>query len=73
MSHYLSAFEAFSKERSGDAVHGLRRRAMARFSELGFPTVSQEDWRFTNTAPIAASTFALGRPTTNASAPQRIA
>ncbi len=31
----------------------LRKAGIARFTELGFPTVKQEDWRFTNVAPIA--------------------
>ena len=65
MSHYLDAFEAFSKERGGDAVHPLREGGLSRFRELGFPTTKQEEWRFTNVAPIAKSELALGRPSTN--------
>jgi len=65
MSHYLDAFEAFSKERGGDAVHPFRESGLSRFRKLGFPTTKQEEWRFTNVAPIARSTLQLGRPTTN--------
>ncbi len=36
---------------------GMRKAAMADFSELGFPTVHDEDWRFTNVQPIAALPF----------------
>jgi Fe-S cluster assembly protein SufD len=43
----------------------LRRNAAVRFAESGFPTTRQEEWRFTNVAPIAASTFRLSRPGTN--------
>lgn len=32
----------------------LRKAAMARFDEIGFPTSSDEDWRFTNVKAIAA-------------------
>ena len=32
--------------------------AFARFAELGFPTTHDEEWRFTNVAPIARTTFA---------------
>ena len=39
----------------------LRERAFARFAELGFPTTHDEEWRFTNVAPIARTTFAPGR------------
>ncbi|HTY87739.1 MAG TPA: Fe-S cluster assembly protein SufD [Candidatus Acidoferrum sp.] len=31
----------------------LRRAGIARFAELGIPTLQDEDWRFTNLAPIA--------------------
>jgi Fe-S cluster assembly protein SufD len=39
----------------------LRSAAFARFAELGFPTTHDEEWRFTNVAPIARTTFAAGR------------
>jgi len=32
----------------------LRRSAMDRFAEAGFPTTREEDWRYTNLAPLAA-------------------
>jgi Fe-S cluster assembly protein SufD len=31
----------------------LRQAGLARFAELGFPTLKDEDWRFTNVAPLA--------------------
>jgi Fe-S cluster assembly protein SufD len=39
----------------------LRETAFARFAELGFPSTHNEEWRFTNVAPIARTTFAAGR------------
>jgi Fe-S cluster assembly protein SufD len=36
----------------------LRSRAAARFAALGVPTVRDEEWRFTNVAPLAAIDFA---------------
>jgi Fe-S cluster assembly protein SufD len=45
----------------------LRDRGAARFAALGFPTVRQEEWRFTNVAPIAETAFRLAEKTpTNA-------
>lgn len=38
-------------------LSALREAGFARFSELGFPTLRQEDWRFTNVAPIAKLPF----------------
>jgi Fe-S cluster assembly protein SufD len=37
----------------------LRQEGMARFLAAGFPTVRQEEWRFTSVAPIAETRFAL--------------
>jgi len=36
-----------------------REQASRRFAEVGFPTTRQEDWRFTNIAPIADAKFPL--------------
>jgi Fe-S cluster assembly protein SufD len=40
----------------------LRETAFKRFAELGFPTTHDEDWRFTNVAPIARGRFAAATP-----------
>ncbi len=53
---FVSGFEAFA----GDPAFGsgelaaARQAAFARFIDRGFPTTRQEDWRFTNVAPVAA-------------------
>ncbi|MFQ5843356.1 MAG: Fe-S cluster assembly protein SufD [Planctomycetota bacterium] len=65
MSHLRQSFESFTAERGADPVQALREQAFGRFRELGFPTTKDEDWRFTNVAPIAKGTLALGRPSTN--------
>ncbi len=59
-SAWLEGFEAFARSRSGRepaAVGEVRRRAMERFAELGFPSIRQEEWRFTNVAPISRREF----------------
>ena len=56
IDRYLTAFDALEKasvNREPAWVLPLRKAGMARFAELGFPTTKQEDWRFTNVAPIA--------------------
>ncbi|HEX3626978.1 MAG TPA: Fe-S cluster assembly protein SufD [Verrucomicrobiae bacterium] len=40
----------------------LRNSGISTFAELGFPTLRDEDWRFTNVAPIAALPFEPARP-----------
>jgi Fe-S cluster assembly protein SufD len=37
----------------------LRREAFARFAALGFPTTRDEEWKYTNVAPIARTQFRL--------------
>ena len=39
----------------------LRDAGFQRFAELGFPTTHDEEWRFTNVAPIARATFRVGQ------------
>jgi len=39
----------------------LRRTAMGTFERLDFPTMKDEDWHFTNVAPIAEKVFAPSR------------
>ena len=38
----------------------IREAALARFNELGLPTTKDEDWRFTNIAPIRDTAFVVG-------------
>ena len=57
---YRSAFarlEAGSDPVGGTAMVALRTKAMARFAQLGFPTLRHEDWRYTNVARIAKTAF----------------
>jgi len=35
----------------------VRGSAMDRFEQLGFPTVREEDWKYTNLAPLAKESF----------------
>ena len=42
-------------------VKERRERAARRFAEAGFPTVRNEDWRFTNVAPIAEAKYPLAQ------------
>jgi len=60
LQNYLELFEGFEKRATApEFVRKLRQDAFARFWELGFPTLKDEDWRFTSVAPITAQTFDL--------------
>jgi Fe-S cluster assembly protein SufD len=50
---WLEQFTRQSRESEPSWVRKLREEGFARFSELGFPTTHDEEWRFTNVAPIA--------------------
>jgi len=53
--------EAFARlEQNGATMMPLRKAGLARFAEAGFPTLRDEDWRFTNLKPLAELPF---RPT----------
>jgi len=51
----LKNFDLLEKSLNGESqsrIHSIRRIALARFIELGFPTTRDEEWRFTNLAPF---------------------
>ncbi len=63
---YLEIFDQFSNRAAAQPrwLQSLRQEAFARFSETGFPTTHDEDWRFTNVAAVANTAFELaGRET----------
>jgi Fe-S cluster assembly protein SufD len=56
----LKAFERFEQagaSRQPAWLFPMRKAGIARFAELGFPTLKHEDWRFTNVAPITKLPF----------------
>src|SRR5262245_61192496 len=57
---YLAEFENLERRDATGTptwLSELRRSAMARFVERGFPTTRDEDWRYTNLASLAAAPF----------------
>src|SRR6266704_4569899 len=55
---YLKEFERLERQAKQPSwVFPLRKAGIARFAEIGFPTLKDEDWRFTNVAPIAKLPF----------------
>jgi Fe-S cluster assembly protein SufD len=62
LQSYLETFTRFEKTAVGHQrgwLRTLRQEGFARFAELGFPTTHDEDWRFTNVAPISRTAFRL--------------
>jgi Fe-S cluster assembly protein SufD len=59
---YLSAFARFERTLPGGAaapLHRTRQAAIERFAALGFPTLDDEEWRFTPLAPLTRTAFRL--------------
>src|SRR3954453_374462 len=55
---YLKNFERFEHQTNQPAwLLPLRKAGISSFAEQGFPTLKDEDWRFTNVAPIAKLPF----------------
>jgi Fe-S cluster assembly protein SufD len=62
-SIYGDAFREFAGRREGEPawVARLREGAFGRFEDLGFPTTDEEDWKYTNVAPVARAAFMPSR------------
>jgi Fe-S cluster assembly protein SufD len=59
---YLADFEQAERDlgRMGSAaLQRLRKAAIARFADLGFPTLRDEEWRFTPVTPITKVPFQI--------------
>lgn len=57
---YRTHFARLEKSDASEAFgwfRPVRKAAFDRFCELGFPTIREEEWRHTNTAPIANTAF----------------
>jgi len=61
VAQFITAFEQFERQTP------VRKAAIARLGELGFPTARHEEWRSTNLAPLIRTTFV--RPTLPARRP----
>lgn len=64
LDRWLAAFQSREPELGAAGpgwLHALRRSALERFLELGFPTPKVEEWRYTNLAPLARMAFEPAR------------
>ncbi len=53
-------------------LHEIRRAAIDAFAERGFPTIHEEEWKYTSVAPLANLPFQPARRDLNASLTERI-
>jgi Fe-S cluster assembly protein SufD len=60
VGQYQSHFDSFERTLNGESkssLHQLRREAMGKFSDAGFPTTRHEEWKYTNITPITKIDF----------------
>ena len=73
---YLANFAQIEKEvaQNGQAwTQQLRKGAISRFAELGFPTTHDEEWKYTNVAPLTRIPFRPARRTAHGLAAEALA
>ncbi len=60
----LAAYAEFERTDAARSawLNAVRKDAIAAFEEMGFPTLQDEEWRFTSVAPIANTTFESATP-----------
>jgi Fe-S cluster assembly protein SufD len=61
---FLSHYTQREKELAGSStpwLNHLRQEAIHRFAELGLPTTRNEEWKYTNVAPLARARFQPAR------------
>lgn len=59
-SWYINNFKDFERSLNGESsqpIHKLRKNAIENFSELSFPTTREEEWKYTNIAPLLKYNF----------------
>jgi Fe-S cluster assembly protein SufD len=56
---YIQNFEHLETNLNGDSetIHSLRRDAISYFSDLKFPTIKDEEWKYTNISPLLKYNF----------------
>lgn len=67
---YISNFDTFEKKLNGESksyLHGIRKAALKELSSLNFPTQRNEEWKYTDVAPITSNNFV---PTINTTLPR---
>lgn len=59
---YREAFQTLQEqngERGAGWIARLRESAIDRFEQLGFPTTDEEEWKYTNVAPLTKMSFEI--------------
>ena len=58
-TQFADAFKKLLAAETDPRLRTLRENAFAAFSEMGFPTVKTEDWKYTNVSPILSGEWSV--------------
>ncbi|KFE65435.1 Fe-S cluster assembly protein SufD [Hyalangium minutum] len=61
LQHYLDVAQRFQEERAAESplwLRSFREQGLAQLSRQGFPSTKNEDWKYTDVAPIVSRPFA---------------
>ncbi len=75
INQYVEEFALFQQNGAAKSpawVNEVRKSGLSRFTSLGFPTTKQEDWKYTNVAPIVRTPFSYSAAAANV-APEMVA
>lgn len=59
---FLADFEMLESRLNGESstpLHAIRRDAIEQFGVLGFPTIRNEEWKYTNVQPFVRNSFSV--------------
>jgi Fe-S cluster assembly protein SufD len=62
VNHYRNEFDQVKKKLAGNTLpwlRQLRQSALEQFTQQGFPTLQDEDWKYTNLTPLTKRLFKL--------------
>ncbi len=62
---YAAAFARLARPQEPQWLQAIRESAMERFLELGFPTLRQEEWKYTKVEFARKKTFEAASPSSN--------
>jgi Fe-S cluster assembly protein SufD len=57
-TQFTEQFKKF-QDSSDDALRSIRKQAFRYFEENGYPSVRNENWKYTNVAPIAKESWTV--------------
>ncbi len=70
LQRYREHFDRFERALNGESnthIHAMRREALSALERIGFPTLKQEDWRYTNIGPLLDADMVPSTPGLSAS------